>query len=123
MLKYKLIVENGQTIIIRNGETKKELIENLPVRIYAKQTWLKSKSVMIDDSTSELILKNNMKKGRIALWSIALFNLLLLPMGFWDDYPITKTISIVGLSIILMWAIYEFTINRDSWIVIEKKMN
>ena len=123
MLNYKLVIEKGETILIRNGETKKVLLDNIPVKIYAKQTWLKSKKVTIDNSTTELILKNDMKKGMIALWAMGLFNLMLsLSMGLWDDYPTIKTICIVGCSIILLWVIYIFTIKRDSWILIEKKM-
>ncbi len=83
MLNYKLVIENGKTILIRNGETKKIFLDNVPTKIYAKQTWFKSKKVTIDNSTSELILKNDRKKGRIALWSMVLLNLmLLLPMQF-----------------------------------------
>ncbi len=122
MLNYKIVFENGHTILIRNGETKKVLLDNLPVNIYAKQTWLKSKNVTIDYSTTELVFKNNMIKGMVALWFITLFPLVLvLPMGLWDDYPIIKAISIMGSSIILLWAIYAFTIKRDEWILIEKK--
>lgn len=121
MLNYKIVFEDGKTMLIRNGETKKVLLDNLPVNIYARQTWLKSKNMTIDHSTTELILKNNMKLGRIALWSTVFFSLISLTKGLWDDYPIIKALSISGSSILLLWAIYFFTIKRDEWILIENK--
>tara|TARA_R110000868_G_scaffold293022_1_gene553537 strand:- start:70 stop:489 length:420 start_codon:yes stop_codon:yes gene_type:complete len=122
MLNYKIAIENGETILIRNGETKNVILDNIPVKVYAKQTWLKSKSVTVDDSTTELILKNDVIKGRTAFWAMVLFILfLLLPMELGDIYPITKTIGVAGCSIIFLWAIYAMVIKRDEWIIIEKK--
>jgi len=122
MINYKIVIENGQSILIRNGDTKKVQLENIPVKVFAKQGWLKSKDVTIDNSTTELTLKYEKIKSWIARWFGGLLaTTLLLPMSFWDDYPITKTISIVGSSILLMWAIYVFTIKRDEWIIIDKK--
>ena len=122
MLNYKIVFENGQTILIRNGETKHVPLENIPVKVHAKQGWIKSKDVTIDNSTTELILMNAKIMSRISFWLIVLFPAtLILPMGLWEDYPVIKTISIVGCSIMLLWAIYAFTINRDQWITIDKK--
>lgn len=122
MINYKIVIENGQTILIRNGETKKVQLNSIPVKIYAKQGWLKSKDVTIDSSTTELTLKYEKIKSRIAPWFGGLLTLtLLLPMNYWGDYPMAKAFSIVGSSILIIWIIYAFIIKRDDWILIDKK--
>ena len=67
MMNYKVVIENGQTILIGNGETKKVLLDKIPVKVYAKQGWLKSIDVTIDNSTTELILKNEKMKNWICI--------------------------------------------------------
>lgn len=97
-------------------------MDNIPVKVYAKQGWLKSKDITIDDSTTELILKHEKTKNLIAPGIGGLLTLtILLPKTIWDSSPIANTISIVGSSIILVWAIYAFIIKRDDWIIIDKK--
>lgn len=124
MMNYKFIIDNGQTIRIGNGETKKIQLDNVPVIVHAKQGWLKSKDVTIDHSTTELILKSAKIKSGIDRWSGGFLALsVLIPMAIWDDYPIAKTISIVGSSILFIWAIYAFVIKRDDWILIEKRID
>lgn len=122
MINYKIVIENGQTILIRNGETKKVHLNELPVKAYVKQGWIKSKNVTIDHSTTELILKYEKIKSRITPWMGGLLALtILLPKTIWDSSPITNTFRFVGAFIILIWVIYAFIIKRDDWILIEKK--
>ena len=124
MANYKVVVENGSTILIGNGENKKIQLDNIPVKVYAKQGWLRSKYVTIDNSTTELILKYEKTKGWIApgIGGLTLM-ILLLPKSIWEDSPMANTISIVGLSIIVAWVIYAFVIRRNNWILIEKRTN
>jgi len=121
MMNYKIVVENGQIILIQNGETKIVILDKIPVKIYAKQGWLKSKDVTIDDSTTELTLKFEKIKSRITPWSSGLLILsLLTPKTIWGDSPITNTIAIAGLTTMAAWIIYAFVIKRNNWILIEK---
>lgn len=124
MVNYKVVIENGPSFLIGNGETKKVLLDNIPVKVYTKQGWFKSKDVTIDHSTTELILKNEKIKNRIAPVIGGLLVLtILLPKTIWVGSPIANTISISGLSIIIAWIIYAFVIKRNDWILIEKRTN
>lgn len=121
MINYKVVVEHGQTILIGNGETKRVSLEQVPVMLHAKQGWLKSKKVTIDSTTTELTLKYEKIKSRIAPWFGGFFVLtILLPKTVWDNSSTANTISIIGLSIIAGWTIYAFVIKRNDWIRIEK---
>lgn len=122
LLDYKVIFENGQSIVIRNGETKKVTLDKFPIKAYARQGWLKSKDVTIDSSTTELTLKGEKTKNLIGPGIGGLLVLtLLLPKKVFDNSNVAETISIIGLSILLLWIIYAFIIKSNDWILIEKK--
>jgi hypothetical protein len=42
LIDYKVIIEDGQTLIIGNGETRKILLDKTPTKVYAKMRWFKS---------------------------------------------------------------------------------
>jgi Pyruvate/2-oxoacid:ferredoxin oxidoreductase gamma subunit len=121
LVSYKVVVEDGPTILIGNGETKKVYVDKVPTKVYAKLNWLKSKEVTIDATTSELIIKGERIKNWFAPRMVGVFILItLLPRMIWDESSIAKTFSIVGLSILLAWTIYAFLIKNDDWLLIEK---
>ena len=122
LVNYKLIVDDGQTILIGNGETKRVFVDKIPVKVYAKLNWLKSRQVTVDSTTTELILKGEKIKSWLAPRLVGLLILTtLLPRMIWDGSPIAKQISVVGLSLILIWTIYAFIIKSDDWVLIDKK--
>jgi|JI9StandDraft_1071089.scaffolds.fasta_scaffold553660_1 hypothetical protein len=122
LVNYRVIIEDGQTILIGNGETKKVFIDKIPTKAYAKLNWLRSREVTIDSKTTEINLKGEKIKSWLAP-RIAGFLILitLLPRMIWDGSSIAKTVSIVGLSIILVWTIYAFIIKSNDWVLIETK--
>lgn len=119
-MNYKVVFGNGQTILIGNGATKKVQLDNIPVRAYVKQGWLRSKVVTIDSSTKELVLKNERTKNLTAPWVGGLLALTILLPTIWDAPLIANMMSFVGLCIILMWIIYAFVIKREDWILVDK---
>jgi hypothetical protein len=122
LIDYKVIIEDGQTLIIGNGETRKILLDKTPTKVYAKMRWFKSREVTIDSKTTEINLKGERLKSWLAPRIGGLFILItLLPRMIWEEAPIAKTFTIVGLSLILIWTIYAFIIKSDDWILIETK--
>jgi hypothetical protein len=97
-------------------------IDKIPTKAYAKLNWLRSREVTIDSKTTEINLKGEKIKSWLAP-RIAGFLILitLLPRMIWDGSSIAKTVSIVGLSIILVWTIYAFIIKSNDWVLIETK--
>jgi hypothetical protein len=121
-VNYKVVIENGETIPVGNGESKKVQLDNLPTKVYAKQSWFRSKEITIDNSTSEVILKNEKFKSWMAVTIGApLLMTGLLPRHIWDDSSTAHTVSMVGFSIVGAWLIYAFLIQRGNWILIDKK--
>lgn len=119
---YKVVISDGETVLIKNGETKKVRVDLIPTKVRAKMNWLKSRKVTIDSATSEITLKGEKIKNWVAPRILGLFILTtLIPRMIWDEAPLTKTVSIVGLSIILIWTIYVFIIKNNDWILIETK--
>jgi len=124
LANIKLFLGNGKTIAIRNGETKYVELDKLPVKVFAKQGWVKSKMVTIDDSTTGLILKNEKIKNIIApLIGSLLLLTLLLPRTIWGESTLTNFFGIGGLVVIIAWTVYAFFIKRDNWILIDKSSN
>jgi len=122
LVSYKVVVEDGPTILIGNGETKKVYVDKVPTKVYAKLNWLKSKQVTIDATTSELIIKGERIKSWFAPRMAGVFILItLLPRMIWDESSIAKTFSIVALSFLLAWTIYAFIIKNDDWLLIETR--
>ncbi|MFN5169274.1 MAG: hypothetical protein ACK5DD_06590 [Cyclobacteriaceae bacterium] len=118
---YKVVFDDGPTISIGNGETKKIFLENIPVTAYAKLNWLRSKQVTIDATTTELVLKGEKTKSRLASGIGALLLLTLLPRLIWGHSPLSNTLAIIALSVILAWTIYAFIIKSNDWVLIELK--
>lgn len=122
-VNFKVVIENGETISIGNGETKKVQLDNLPAKVYVKQGWFRSKELTVDNSTSELTLKNeNFKSWMAVTIGGPLIMTGLLPKHIWDDPSTAETVSMVGFSIIGAWVIYAFFIKRSNWILIDKKI-
>ncbi|MEQ8237907.1 MAG: hypothetical protein RIA69_01775 [Cyclobacteriaceae bacterium] len=121
MANYKVVIESEPTFQIGNGETKKVQLNNIPVKVYAKQGWVRSRAITIDNSTTEITLKNEKIKNRIAPGIGGLLLLFYLPIRIWDNSLTANTVSIFGISIIAAWTIYAFVIKRNEWILIEKK--
>ena len=96
-------------------------MDNLPIKVYAKSGWFRSKEITIDNSTSEVIIKNEKYKNWIAPGIGGLVLLTFLQRKIWEGSPIANTVSIVGLAIIAAWVIYAFLIKRSNWILIDKK--
>lgn len=122
LVSYQFIVEDGPTILIRNGEIKKVYLDKVPTKVYAKLNWLKSKEVTIDATTSELIIKGEKIKSWFAPKMVGVFILItLLPRMIWEGSAIPKTLSVIGLSVLLAWTIYAFMIKSDDWVLIETR--
>lgn len=120
MSDYRVIIEGAPTLLIGNGETRKVLVDGLPAKVYANVNWLRSREVTIDSKTTHIRLKAEKVKGWLAPRIAGLLILItLLPRLIWEGSPIAKTVSIVGLSLILVWTIYAFIIKSNDWIVIE----
>lgn len=121
-LAHKLVFEDGQTITIKNGEVKKILINKIPAKVFAKLSWLKSNEVIIDFKTDELLIKTEKIKNSFALRLAPLIILTItIPKLIWDESPLADNVSTIGLSLILILAIYAFVFKRNNWILIETK--
>lgn len=122
LVDYKVVIGDTLTISIGNGETKKVFIDKTPIKAYAKLTWIKSKAVTINANTTELHLTAEKVKNWFAVKMGAFFILISsIPRLILDESPIAKNISIVGLSILLLWTIYAFIIKSDDWIIIKTR--
>jgi hypothetical protein len=63
---YKVVISDGETVLIKNGETKKVRVDLIPTKVRAKMNWLKSRKVTIDSATSEITLKGEKIKNWVA---------------------------------------------------------
>ncbi len=121
-VSYKVIFEGGQVASLENGETRKVIIHKIPGSVYAQLNWHRSKTVVIDETTSELTLKADKIKNWFAPRILGLITLItLLPRLIWDEAPFVKPLSIIGLSTLLLWTIYALIIKSNDWIRIEKR--
>ncbi|MEQ9218547.1 MAG: hypothetical protein RLO17_10915 [Cyclobacteriaceae bacterium] len=121
MMNHKVVLENGTQLLLGNGETKRIKLENLPVKAYVKQGWTRSRDIVIDETTTGLIVKNERNKNLIAPGVGMLLTFILLPKVIWSDSSVANTISILGLTLVLCWIIHAFIIKRKSWILVEKR--
>ncbi|MBN8653805.1 MAG: hypothetical protein J0L67_20415 [Cytophagales bacterium] len=121
-VSYKVVFEDGQIVSLENGETKKVIIHKVPGTVYAQLNWHRSKTIVIDETTTELILKADKIKNWFGPRVFGFVILItLLPRLIWDEAPFVKPLSIIGLSILLLCTIYAFIIKSNDWILIEKR--
>jgi len=121
-VSYKVVFEDGQIVSLENGETKKVIIHKVPDTVYAQLNWHRSKTIVIDETTTELILKAVKIKNWFAPRVFGFVILItLLPRLIWDEAPFVKPLSIIGLSTLLLWTIYAFIIKSNDWILIDKR--
>ena len=124
LVSYKVIIDNRETILIGNGETKNVLLDKIPVEVYVKLNWLKSKVVTVDSNTVELIVKGVKVKNWFDPRIIGAFILVtLIPRLILGDSHLVKVLNMVGLSILFIWAIYAFALRRNDWIIIDKRQS
>ena len=122
LVNYKVIIDNRETILIGNGETKKVLLDKIPVNIYAKLNWLKSKEVTVDSNTAEIIVKGEKLKNWFAPRIGSGFILVtIIPRMIWHNSQLATTVIVVGLSILIILTIYIFVLRRNDWVIIDKK--
>jgi len=122
VVNYKVIIDNRETILIGNGETKKVLLDIVPVNVYAKLNWLKSKEVTVDSNTLELILKREKMKNWFPPRLRGLFILvMLIPRMIWHNSKLATTLIVIGLSIFFFLTAYYFIIKRTVLVIIDKK--
>jgi len=122
LVNYKVIIDNRETILIGNGETKKVLLDIVPVNVYAKLNWLKSKEVTVDSNTLELILKREKMKNWFPPRLRGLFILvILIPRMIWHNSQLATTFIVIGLSIFFFLTSYAFIIKRTVLVIIDKK--
>jgi len=122
LVNYKVIIDNRETILIGNGETKKVLLDIVPVNVYAKLNWLKSKEVTVDSNTLELILKREKMKNWFPPRLRGLFILvMLIPRMIWHNSKLATTLIVIGLSIFFFLTAYYFIIKRTVLVIIDKK--
>jgi DNA-directed RNA polymerase subunit H (RpoH/RPB5) len=121
-VSYKVIFEDGQVISLDNGETRKAIIHKVPCTVYAKLNWLRSKTIVIDETTTELILKAEKIKNWFTPRVFGFVILItFLPRLIWDKAPFVKPLTIIGLSILLIWTVYALIMKSNDWILIEKR--
>ena len=122
LVNYKVIIDNRETILIGNGETKKVLLDIVPVNVYAKLNWLKSKEVTVDSNTLELIVKREKMKNWFPPRLRGLFILvMLIPRMIWHNSKLATTLIVIGLSIFFFLTAYYFIIKRTVLVIIDKK--
>jgi len=56
MMNHKVVFENGMQHLLGNGDTIRVKLDQVPIKAYVKQGWLRSRDFMIDDSTTQLII-------------------------------------------------------------------
>ena len=122
MMNHKVVFENGTQLLLENGETIRVELDQLPLKAYVKQGWLRSRDFIIDDSTTKLIVKNDVIKNLIAPGlPILAFLSTFLPTTIMGSQEIVQGIRMVCISLVLLWAIYVFIIKRKDWVLIEDK--
>ena len=122
LVNYKVIIDNRETILIGNGETKKVLLDIVPVNVYAKLNWLKSKEVTVDSNTLELIVKREKMKNWFPPRLRGLFILvMLIPRMIWHNSKLATTFIVIGLSICFFLTAYAFIIKRTVLVIIDNK--
>jgi len=122
LVNYKVIIDNRETILIGNGETKKVLLDKIPVNVYAKLNWIKSKEVTVDVNTVEIIVKGEKLKNWFAPRIVSIFILVtIIPRMIWHNSQLANTIIVVGLSILIILTTYIFVLKRSDWVIIDKK--
>lgn len=121
-IDFKVIVENGPAIPIGNGEVKRIMLPDLPAKMYVRQGWLKSKVVTLDGQTSEIVIRSEKFKSRLApAMGGLLILVMLLPKYILSDSQSATTITAIGLCFMLIWVVYAFIIKRNEWISVDKK--
>ncbi len=121
MMDFKVIIENGPTIPIGNGEIKKVILQSIPARMYVSQGWLKSKTITIDNHATEIVIRSDKLKSRLAPGIGGLSILIMfLSKYMFADPQVSKSMTIIGLCLILLWVVYAFIIKHDEWILVEK---
>ncbi len=122
MMNHKVVLGNGTQHLLGNGETIRVKPDQLPIKAYVKQGWLRSRDFIIDDSTTKLIVKNDVSKNLIAPGlPILAFLSTFLPTTIIGSHEFVQGIRLVCISLVLLWAIYVFIIKRKDWVLIEDK--
>lgn len=122
MMRFQVVIDNKPFVTIDNGETKRVEIETLPVKLFVKQGWMRSREIEIDDTTSEIGIRSAKVKSRIApIMGGLLLLILFLPDHIIADSQTIRTVTIAGLVALLAWTIYALIIKSNDWILIDKK--
>jgi len=119
---YKVVISGGQSVDLAIGESKELLVSTTPVKAYVKLDSMKSKDIIIDSSTTELVLKGSKSKRRLTS-IIIVFSLLLLFLPVIFGY-LSKEVQIgysSVLSLLFCYLLFAFVIKRDGWVVVEHK--
>ena len=121
MMNHKVVFENGTQLLLENGETIRVELDQLPLKAYVKQGWLRSRDFIIDDSTTRLIVRNDKIKNLMVQGLIVLVILLAILPKTIGSLEVAQGIRLVCISLVLLWAIYVFIIKRKDWVLIEDK--
>ncbi len=119
---YKVVISGGQKVDLGIGESKELLIAPTAVKAYVKLDSLKSKDIIIDPSTKELVLKGNRSKRRL-ISTIVVFSILLLLLPVIFGY-LSKHVQIgysAVLSLMFCYSLFAFVLKRKGWVVVEHK--
>jgi hypothetical protein len=122
---YQIVADTGESISIETDKQKTMSFENLPVSIYAKMNWVRSKKVVVDKATHKLHIRGDEFKFRSSRILAPLAVLIsAFPRIMFGASRLSNTIMITGFGAILLYAFYLLIIKRNSWIVLENsKMN
>ncbi len=123
-VNFKVVFENDSTFLIRNGETKKVKLGSTPVKVYARQGWLKSRKVIVDNSTSELIFQSNRSRNDLITFMSLIIILATVAELIWDKLPVLYYVFIIVLLTSIMFKQILLLFKKKSdFVLIEKKNN
>lgn len=120
-LDFTVVLEGGRTVQIGNGESKKVQFENTPVQVHAEFGWLKSRKVLVDSATTELVITSEKVKPWIAPLAGVLLGFSLSRL-IWPGSSFTTGLSMSITGVILLWIVYAFVIKRSDWVRIERRV-